>query len=551
MNKLVLVFIFLFFEGVSQNDSLETIPLKQNTDLNVIFQENSGESPDTELKAYTFLNTAKEEQDSAEIILRYNQIAQQSAPKERITYLDSVILFSKPFDDFNSTFNAYLDQAFVYLELYVYKKALNATLKAYTLARDYNDTDMQINALLLMAHINALWNNESVSLSIYSKIDSLKSLPGTKQDANLDLMIQLNKSNAYLQSKTPDSALVYINHAFEKNNLKKTFFYESYVWNSGKAYFQKEEYERGLDSINKIASSNPSPYQRALANYYEAKYYNLSGKKDSAIVHYLKIDTLISKHKLVFPEMKEVYNAINDYYFEKGNQATQFLYLNKLIKSLNTHADISNYISNTTRELYEIPEIIYLKETQIEELQRKENQTRSRAIIIGAVLMVIIIFSIFYILKQRSYKKRFQLLMSEKISEEEKSRADIQNAAISVEIIQDLMQKLENFEKNKGFIESDISLNEIAKRFQTNSTYLSKVVNLKKDKNFSNYINDLRIEYCIETLHANEKLRNYTIKAIAEEVGFNNPQSFSNAFYKYSGIYPSYFISQLNKKAKQ
>lgn len=551
MNKLILVFIFLFFEGVSQNDSLESIPLKQDTNLNVIFQKNSRESIDTEMEVYTFLDKAKEEQDSAEIILRYNQIAQQSTPKERITYLDSVILFSKTLDNFISTFNAYLDQAFVYLELYEYKKALNATLKAYILARDFNDTDMQINALLLIAHINALWNNESVSLSIYSKIDSLKSLPASKQDANLDLMIQLNKSNAYLQSKMPDSALVYINKAFEKNNLKKTFFYESYVWNAGKAYYQKEEYERGLDSINKIAFSNPSPYQRALAKYYEAKYFNLIGKKDRAIADYLKIDTLISKHKLVFPEMKEVYNAINDYYFEKGDQATQFLYLNKLIKSLNTHADISNYISNTTRELYEIPEIIFLKEAQIEQLQKKENQTRNKAMIIGAVLIVIIIFSIFYILKQRSYKKRFQLLMSEKIDEEEKSQADNQNASISVEIIQELMQKLENFEKNKKFVESDISLNEIAKRFQTNSTYLSKVVNLKKDKNFSNYINDLRIEYCIETLHANEKLRNYTIKAIAEEMGFNNPQSFSNAFYKYSGIYPSYFISQLNKKEKQ
>jgi AraC-like DNA-binding protein len=38
------------------------------------------------------------------------------------------------------------------------------------------------------------------------------------------------------------------------------------------------------------------------------------------------------------------------------------------------------------------------------------------------------------------------------------------------------------------------------------------------------------------------------MSAIAEEIGFNNAQTFSSAFYKKTGIYPSYFINQLNKR---
>ncbi len=550
MNKLIPVFILFFSLSNAQNDSLESKEQKKFENVNVVVHNNS-QVLDTGIKVYSFLNKAKEEQDTLEIILRYNQIAERSAPREKIVYLDSVVLHSRPFGDYAATFNAYLDQAFIFLELYEFKKALNASLNAYALARDNNDASMQINALLFIGHINTLWNNGGVSLSIYSKIDSLKNLSPSQQDVNLDLMLQLNRSNAYLQNKMPDTALVYIKNAFDNHDeLEATFFYDSYVWNAGKAYFQKEVYERGLDSIKKVASANPTAYQRAMAHYYNAKYQTVTGNKDTAIIHYLKIDTLVSKHKLVFPEMKDVYNSINEYYLEKGDRSTQFLYLNKLIKSLNIHTDISNYISNTTRELYEIPEIIFQKEAQIELLQKKENQTRNRAVVMAVVLIVIIILSLFYIFKQRSYKKRFQMLMSEKSNEEEKPQGESQNATISVEVIQELMQKLENFEKNNEFVESDISLNEIARRFHTNSTYLSKVVNLKKDKNFSNYINDLRIEHCIKKLKTNEKLRNYTIKAIAEEMGFNNPQSFSNAFYKYSGIYPSFFISQLNKKRK-
>jgi AraC-like DNA-binding protein len=88
----------------------------------------------------------------------------------------------------------------------------------------------------------------------------------------------------------------------------------------------------------------------------------------------------------------------------------------------------------------------------------------------------------------------------------------------------------------------------VAKRFNTNSSYLSKVVNLKKDKNFSQYISELRIAYAVDKLKNNPRFRKYTIKAIAEEVGFGNAQSFSKAFYSRTGIQPSYFIRNLNKQ---
>ncbi|CAM1363503.1 helix-turn-helix domain-containing protein [Tenacibaculum xiamenense] len=89
----------------------------------------------------------------------------------------------------------------------------------------------------------------------------------------------------------------------------------------------------------------------------------------------------------------------------------------------------------------------------------------------------------------------------------------------------------------------------MASKFDTNASYLSKVVNHYKQTSFSNYINQLRIEYCIEQLKNNKLWRKYTIKAIANEVGFNKAESFSKAFYKYTELRPSYFIKELKKKA--
>ena len=45
-------------------------------------------------------------------------------------------------------------------------------------------------------------------------------------------------------------------------------------------------------------------------------------------------------------------------------------------------------------------------------------------------------------------------------------------------------------------------------------------------------------------------MRKYTIKAIAAECGYKNAESFSKAFYKINGIYPSYYIKKIEKGKK-
>ncbi len=82
---------------------------------------------------------------------------------------------------------------------------------------------------------------------------------------------------------------------------------------------------------------------------------------------------------------------------------------------------------------------------------------------------------------------------------------------------------------------------------ETNSKYLSKIVNTHKEKTFTKYINDLRVEYAIRKLQQDKKLRNYTIQAIAVEFAFDNAESFSTAFHKNTGLKPTYFIENINK----
>ncbi|WP_298547683.1 helix-turn-helix domain-containing protein [uncultured Aquimarina sp.] len=116
---------------------------------------------------------------------------------------------------------------------------------------------------------------------------------------------------------------------------------------------------------------------------------------------------------------------------------------------------------------------------------------------------------------------------------------------ISIEIINSIVVKLNKFEEGNDFLKPNITLTLLAKDLNTNSKYLSKIINTYKQKTFTQYINDLRIDYLIEKLKTNTSYTKYSIKAIAEEIGFKTPNAFSRAFFKKIGKYPSEYIKEL------
>ena len=111
-----------------------------------------------------------------------------------------------------------------------------------------------------------------------------------------------------------------------------------------------------------------------------------------------------------------------------------------------------------------------------------------------------------------------------------------------------ILEGLKEFEKNKHYIENNLTLTSLSKEMNTNPRYLSLIINHFFEKNFTSYINSLRINYSIEKLKNERKFRNYTIKAIANDCGFNSSESFSSAFYKETGLKPSYFIKNLKRE---
>jgi AraC-like DNA-binding protein len=110
-------------------------------------------------------------------------------------------------------------------------------------------------------------------------------------------------------------------------------------------------------------------------------------------------------------------------------------------------------------------------------------------------------------------------------------------------IINDL-DFINNFFTNFYFTNPDASLENFAKVLNVGSNDLYKFVYYKYNLTFNDLVNKHRVEYFIDIIH-NPKFLNYTIDALAKEVGFSSRQHLYKPFKKFHGGNPSDLIDSI------
>ncbi|MGH1383814.1 helix-turn-helix domain-containing protein [Kordia sp.] len=143
--------------------------------------------------------------------------------------------------------------------------------------------------------------------------------------------------------------------------------------------------------------------------------------------------------------------------------------------------------------------------------------------------------------------KKILFFFSSFLLKKEHEKTKINTLKISDDIILNVMDKLSDFENKQGFLKP-MTLHKLAKKLKTNPKYLSKIINNHYQKNFSSYINDLRIKYVLKELKTDDSLKTTTVKALAKRIGFGNTESFAKTFKKHTGENPSNYLNSLNHK---
>ncbi|MEA9413910.1 helix-turn-helix domain-containing protein [Flavobacterium sp. PL02] len=309
----------------------------------------------------------------------------------------------------------------------------------------------------------------------------------------------------------------------EENKLLPELFSASY--NLGSLFFKTKEYDKSLyffkkvDSIYNITKVDDLYYINS--NYYLAKIYTIKNEPQEALKY-------------------------SEKYFDKFET-------------------IQSKIDNEALEVnFRLGNVNVKKE--MEDLQSK-NQNKIRFwnlmifILVGLVVVLVVLY-VKSIKKKRETDKKVNTLI-----EEYKQRLALNNAipeTVNEEVVvvdsvpkmavkmnldlekeEEIFEKLKQLEKKHYYLNSDFTQQSVAKKIKTNTSYLSYVVNKRFGKTFSEYSNELKINYVINELITNSKYRKYSTQALAESVGFKNAVSFTKSFSKRTGVTPTQFTKKL------
>ncbi|MGV0925918.1 MULTISPECIES: helix-turn-helix domain-containing protein [unclassified Empedobacter] len=124
------------------------------------------------------------------------------------------------------------------------------------------------------------------------------------------------------------------------------------------------------------------------------------------------------------------------------------------------------------------------------------------------------------------------------------------NLSISSKTENDLLRKLELFEKNKGFTKKDINLASLSKQFETNTKYLSEIIKTHRQKQFNSYLNELRVNYIVNRLQNEPKYINTKVSYLASDCGFASHSTFTTTFTQIMNESPSAFIKRIKEEQK-
>ena len=90
----------------------------------------------------------------------------------------------------------------------------------------------------------------------------------------------------------------------------------------------------------------------------------------------------------------------------------------------------------------------------------------------------------------------------------------------------------------KPFLDPDLTLRDLASKLNTNTTFISGVINNQFEKNFNDFVNEYRVQEFQRAI-ANPVNKNLTLVDIAYDCGFNSKATFNRAIKKFTGKIPS------------
>lgn len=277
-----------------------------------------------------------------------------------------------------------------------------------------------------------------------------------------------------------------------------------------------------------------------LMNLYKAKIASFSGESKKAIEYFKTVEISYKKDN-------DLYSLIDLYYF-LSKEHIKLKHKDLAVASL----EKMRFYSDSLRRYKQI-KLVAAADRKYK-LQKVENKLsfsnrmskrKTRIIYAFCILLglVIIFIARLFMLHWRIRQNYRMLVRKNQQLAQEEIKIKEEKEPVNDDLLKGIIDLIEN---QKIYLNPETKLATLADKLNSNTSYVSEVINKHYQKNFSNLINEYRIKQVLMKIE-NEDIKKYTIESLGKEVGFKSKTSFYSAFKLYTGLTPSYYIKAASK----
>ena len=585
-NKLTLI-VLLFF-------SFTCLFSQQKINIKLSYEEIESkidEHHNDKKQIWNFINLyikkAKQEKNSEALIYAYRYATNYSHYPENIRYSDTALAIGQKSNDKILLTNAYINRGGIFMDESFYQKAIDDILIANKLANELGDEFLRYRTIYLLAQ-NKIYLGlyEDANKELKQCINFFKSnLSNSSFEKDYEIyyiysLMSYIDSNTKIGKHEENKILVQEGKSYlNTNNLKQLLpYFHSY---EGTDAYYLGNYKKAEEKLLQALKLYDDQWSHLTEIYYLGQIYWNTGRKNLAIKYLEEIDNEYNKTNKLDPQFRAAYEILIKHYDSIGNTSKQLEYINKLMtldKSFEKHY---RYLYPKINKEYDTKKLL-VEKYKIEKSLKKQRLILISTIILSSLIVLLISFRYFKL--QKNYKERFNQILEEsnekEIVEELESESILEaeieenstkeNDNILLELfptnphhdinyyskipgmkpafVKNILDQLEIFERDEKFLDPQITQRLLSEKLGTNSTYLSRIINTYKDKKFTNYINDLRLEFTIELLKTDYNFLNMDVKELSIIAGFSSSENYSDNFQRKYKIKPSYFIKMMREK---
>ncbi len=546
---------------------------------------------------------AKSENNPQKIYRAYVLGTIYSENRKKLSYADSMLQKSNEINLPDIMGDALLTNGMLHELNEDYQVALSSYVKAQTHLSVQNSPYLANVLNLNIGRIrNYLGQNKEAKVLIEEAVNFFRKNHGKDvkdtdyRNYYLHSLIALLDTQSKLGEFSHNEELILEGVSFLERE-KMPQFRAYFVGSEGIDAYYRKNYPLAISKLNHALALYADNWKHLTEKFYLGMSYYKAGKHPEALKYLNMLDEEFQKTGKIDPQFRPAFETLYEYHKNTGNVQKQLEYVNKLLQ-------INTLYEKNYKELFQQLSSRYDNKVLQEEKEQLQNRLvtdRIQSGIISGASLLIAFVSLFialrYYRRRNYYKKLYEafsaipqpnshadedtdsemgpsreveLPAAQELSEDEititpatteeiisENQQEVANSEpvqagtrnggdLNPLLVDQIMDKLRQFEHDKGYMKKNLTLTSLASWCGTNSTYLSKVLNQNMGLGFNGYLNTLRLNEVIHMWKNKPKTRQLSIQDTANKLGYSTAQSFSKNFQERYHISPTYFLKRLN-----